>query len=204
LFVIIILLFLRLAGTSLSDVYCEVAKGLNASATCGKPQTYCNDSFDNLSNWSSASDWKLNNGQLCNNLNSANFIFNSCSQAVNFPQDYTVNVDVATLYSGDGYGVTFRQTSTNPAERILSGKANVQGRVVDEHGLPVSARVIIFGSELSATTNPDGMFILNGVPAGSQMLVVAYNISAIEIPITVMPGQDMDIGQVQVKVTAAP
>ncbi len=93
---------------------------------------------------------------------------------------------------------------TSPAARILSGKANVQGHVVDEHGLPVSARVIIFGTELSATTNPDGVFILNGVPAGSQMLVIAYNISAIEIPITVIPGQDMDIGQVQFKVTAAP
>ncbi len=119
LFVIVILLILRLTGTNLSDLYCEVAKGLNASATCGKPQTYCNDSFDNLSNWSTASGWKLNNGQLCNNLNSANFIFNSCSQAANLPQDYTVNVDVATLYSGDGYGVTFRQTSTNPANGYI-------------------------------------------------------------------------------------
>jgi hypothetical protein len=93
---------------------------------------------------------------------------------------------------------------TSPAVSILTGKANVQGHVVDEHGLPVSARVIIFGTELSATTNQNGVFTINGVPAGSQMLVVAYNISAIEIPITIIPGQDLDVGQVQFKVTAAP
>jgi hypothetical protein len=93
---------------------------------------------------------------------------------------------------------------TSPAVSILSGKANVQGHVVDEHGLPVSARVIIFGTELATTTDRNGVFILNSVPAGSQMLVVAYNISAIEIPINVIPGQDMDVGQVQFKVTAAP
>jgi len=93
---------------------------------------------------------------------------------------------------------------SSPTARILSGKANVQGHVVDEHGLPVSARVIIFGTQLSTTTNPDGTFVLNGVPAGSQDVVVAYNISAIEVPITVVAGQDMDIGQVQFKVTAAP
>jgi hypothetical protein len=93
---------------------------------------------------------------------------------------------------------------TSPAVSILSGKANVQGHVVDEHGLPVSARVIIFGTELSAATDQNGVFMLNSVPAGSQMLVVAYNISAIEIPINVISGQDMDVGQVQFKVTAAP
>ena len=48
------------------------------------------------------------------------------------------------------------------------------------------------------------MTLENGVSAGSQMLVVVYNISAVEIPITVIPGQDMNVGQVQFKVTAAP
>jgi Flp pilus assembly pilin Flp len=119
LFVIVILLILRLTGTCLSDVYCKVAKSLNASATCGKPQTYCNDSFDNLSNWSTASGRQLNNGQLCNNLNSANFIFNTCSQTASLPPDYTVNIDLATLYAGNGYGVSFRQTSTNPANGYI-------------------------------------------------------------------------------------
>ena len=117
--VIVILLILRLTGTSLSDVYCKVAKGLNASATCGKPQSFCNDSFDNLANWSTASGWQLNNGQLCNNLNSTNFIFNTCSQAASLPPDYTVNIDLATLYAGNGYGVSFRQTSTNPANGYI-------------------------------------------------------------------------------------
>jgi hypothetical protein len=87
---------------------------------------------------------------------------------------------------------------------LLSGKANVSGRVVDEHGLPVSARVIIFGTELATTTDQNGVFSMNGVPPGSQMLVVDYNISAVEIPLTVIPGQDMNVGQVQFKVTAAP
>jgi len=117
--VIVVLLILRLTGTSLSDLYCKVAKGLNANSTCGQPQTYCNDSFDNLSNWSTASGWQVNNGQLCNNLNSTNFIFNNCSQAASLPDDYTVNIDVATLFAGDGYGVAFRQTSTNPTNGYI-------------------------------------------------------------------------------------
>jgi hypothetical protein len=93
---------------------------------------------------------------------------------------------------------------SSPAASILNGKANVQGHVVDEHGLPVSARVIIFGTELETTTNQDGVFLLNGVPAGNQILVVAYKISAVEIPLSVMPGHDLDVGQIQFKVTAAP
>jgi hypothetical protein len=93
---------------------------------------------------------------------------------------------------------------SGPAGSILSGKANVQGHVVDQHGLPVSARVIVFGTEIETTTDQAGVFLLNGVPAGNQIVVVAYNISAVEIPITVMPGQDLDVGQVQFKVTATP
>lgn len=64
--------------------------------------------------------------------------------------------------------------------------------------------MIIFGTELATTTDQKGVFSMNGVPAGSQMVVVAYNISAVEIPISVIPGQDINVGQVQFKVTAAP
>jgi hypothetical protein len=98
-------------------------------------------------------------------------------------------------------GVNFLDS---PAARVLSGRGSVQGQVVDEHGQPASARVIIFGADLSTTTGQDGTFTLSGVPAGSQTLVVAYHISAVEIPITVVPGQDINVGQVQFKVTAAP
>ena len=112
--VIVVLLVLRLTGLSVSDAFCKVVKGLKVSSTCGQPQSYCNDSFNNLSNWSTAPGWSLNNGQLCNSANATNFIFNTCSEAPSLPSDYTINIDVATLFAGNGYGVSFRQSSTNP------------------------------------------------------------------------------------------
>jgi hypothetical protein len=117
--VVVVLLILRLTGLSLNEVYCKVVKGLNASLTCGQPQSYCSDRFNDLSNWTSSSGWQVQNGQLCNNSGSQNFIYNSCSQTASLPKDYTINVDVATLYAGDGYGISFRQTSTNPTNGYI-------------------------------------------------------------------------------------
>jgi hypothetical protein len=93
---------------------------------------------------------------------------------------------------------------TSPLVGIASGKGDVRGHVIDEQGLPAQANVIIFGTDLSTKTDQNGNFILKGVQEGSQILVVSHNISAVEIPITILPGQEINVGQIQFKVTAQP
>jgi Flp pilus assembly pilin Flp len=112
LLVVILILILRLLGVNLSKVYCQVVSGLMGKNVC-TATAYCADTFDNFNNWSNTSGWQIKNGQVCNTSNGF-YLFNKCSQANTFPSDYQVNIDFAMLYQGSGYGVWFRQTSTNP------------------------------------------------------------------------------------------
>jgi Flp pilus assembly pilin Flp len=115
-----ILLALMLMGNGVKSAYCSVAKGLSAGGTDDVCiTTYCKDSLDNMNNWISAPGWGLFNGQVCNTTTGTRHIFNSCSRAPAIGSDYTVTVKVATLYTGSGYGIFFRQQASGP----LSGYA---------------------------------------------------------------------------------
>lgn len=100
-------------GVSLRVAYCKVVTGLGFSTSlCG--QSYCSDSFDNLDNWQlpAKSGWEVQNGEICSNSDGWNdYAYNTCSQSQP-PADYVINIDSATLFNGNGYGVFFRLQDT--------------------------------------------------------------------------------------------
>ncbi|MFV9504462.1 MAG: carboxypeptidase-like regulatory domain-containing protein [Oscillochloridaceae bacterium umkhey_bin13] len=86
----------------------------------------------------------------------------------------------------------------------LSGMGNVRGQVLDRAGRPISAELIIERSELVINAGPDGRFAIQGVPAGDQLLVVAYAGVGVEYPVAVIAGSTVDVGTVQIATTAVP
>jgi len=110
--VVVVLVVLQALGVSLQDVFCRVAGGLGGGVcTAGK---YCTESFDSLENWANSTGWTIQEGKACNTKDGELRMYNTCSQKNKIPKDYVVTVDSAVLYKGNGYGVFFRQQSTNP------------------------------------------------------------------------------------------
>lgn len=62
------------------------------------------------------------------------------------------------------------------AQRAPSAEATVQGRVTEvETGEPLpGANVVVDGSAIGTATDPDGRFVLRGVPVGAQTLRVTF------------------------------
>lgn len=76
----------------------------------------------------------------------------------------------AGTFAGEGP----ENTTATAAETEAAGFGRVRGRVVDEAGGPVpGAAVSVEGTNLAATTGPDGSFEIARVPAGKRKLLVA-------------------------------
>ncbi|MFZ5819093.1 MAG: carboxypeptidase regulatory-like domain-containing protein [Chloroflexota bacterium] len=78
---------------------------------------------------------------------------------------------------------------------ILTGTGGVTGMVYDDQGNPVVAEVFVFGTTLSAQSDQAGRFELEGVPAGQQVVVVAYRNIGREYMVNVVAGQVVDMGE---------
>ncbi len=87
---------------------------------------------------------------------------------------------------------------------ILTGSGAVTGVVVDQDGRPFQCQVVILGTELSAATDSNGRFLLDRVPAGAQILIVADDALGREFPVEVIPGETVEMGQLQFVPTATP
>lgn len=81
---------------------------------------------------------------------------------------------------------------------FLIEKGAVTGVLVDETGQPIAGEVTVEHTETLVTTDASGRFILNGLRAGNQTLIVAYQYVGKEIPVFVSAGETLDLGQVQV------
>jgi len=105
-----VLLILSMMGVSLRVAYCQVVTGLGFETSYCE-SAYCSDLFDEgLNGWAIPANggWEVRDGQLCSNADGWNhYAYNTCSYQKP-PSDYIINIDVATLFQGNGYGVFFR------------------------------------------------------------------------------------------------
>jgi len=87
---------------------------------------------------------------------------------------------------------------------FFAGTGTVVGRVVDEAGGPLQTYVFVLGTDLEAQTDANGRFVLNDVPTGSQVIVVAYLGIGREYPVAVNAGSTTDMEQIQFASTRGP
>lgn len=87
---------------------------------------------------------------------------------------------------------------------LIGGAGSISGNVVNLQLTPVPAEVYILNADISATTDAGGNFFLENVPAGETRLIVAYDGMGREIPVQVIAGQTVNVGQVRVEETALP
>ncbi|KAF0112118.1 MAG: hypothetical protein FD147_385 [Chloroflexi bacterium] len=98
---------LKVAGVNVNNLL-EKASGLFGQ----QEETYLTDSFMNLNSWKSyfgQNCWKAENGILSTTKKSCD---SRILNTTDLPDDYQVNMDMAQLVSGDGYGITFRLTKS--------------------------------------------------------------------------------------------
>ncbi len=86
----------------------------------------------------------------------------------------------------------------------IAGKGAITGSAVDEMGQAVAVEVFVIGYELESQSDAQGNFRLDGIPAGAQVVVVGYQGVGHEFPVTILPGENVDIGQVRVVETEFP
>ena len=90
------------------------------------------------------------------------------------------------------------------AAAILSGRGSISGQAIDDLGNPFQGYIFVFGTELEAQTQPDGTFLLDGVPAGARVLVLANEYAGYEFPVQVIAGETVAVGKIQFISTATP
>ncbi len=88
--------------------------------------------------------------------------------------------------------------------QLVRGTGSVQGVVVDENGQPFHGEIYILGTNITAFTDSNGFFRVNGVPAGKQYLIVADQRVGHEFQIAVLPGEGLDVGTLRFVSTATP
>src|SRR5690606_26920257 len=68
-----------------------------------------------------------------------------------------------------------RDAGTSGVTPIRHGRSRVAGVVLDRNGRPLhGARLFVWGSDITTSTDDDGRFALSGLPAGTQTLEARY------------------------------
>src|SRR5687768_120006 len=86
------------------------------------------------------------------------------------------------------------------------GAGSISGRVSDLVALPAAGRaagdairISVEGTNLSATTNPDGTFTISGVPPGLQTVVARTTTHAAAFCARVDPGGNTEVGEIALR-----
>jgi len=90
------------------------------------------------------------------------------------------------------------------AATLLMGKGSLSGLVLNDSNQPFEGYIFILGTELESQTNAEGHFLIENVPAGARLLVIANDFVGYEFPVVVIAGENTDIGQLQFISTAIP
>ena len=80
----------------------------------------------------------------------------------------------------------------------LAGSGTITGYAVDEGDNPIQVEVLIFGTNDIVLSELDGYFRVDGVPAGSQSIIVAYGGIATEVEAVVRAKSEVDLGKIVV------
>jgi len=91
--------------------------------------------------------------------------------------------------------------SESLAVSISSETGSVSGIAVDERDNPVQANVSILKTGLTAQAGVEGVFKLDGVPAGDQHVIVSYQGVGHDIPVLVEVGKTIQIGTIKLVTT---
>jgi len=91
-----------------------------------------------------------------------------------------------------------------PAVTHLRGTGTVTGQVVNERGDPIQAEIFVLKTALDAQTDDQGYFTLKQVPAGEQILVIAYLGVGREVRTVVASDTVTDLGRIQFASTRVP
>ncbi len=98
-------------------------------------------------------------------------------------------------------GVSFAQSN---AANILVGKGAISGIALNDKKQPFNGYVFIVGTDLETTTNEDGSFLIESVPAGTRSLVIANETAGYEFAVDVIAGENTNIGEIKFTATATP
>jgi|JFJP01.1.fsa_nt_gi hypothetical protein len=92
-------------------------------------------------------------------------------------------------------GLAFFNMAQDGTLAILAGTGTAIGTVYDDQGNPIVAEISVFGTTLSTQSDQAGHFKLEGIPAGQQVVVVAYRHSGREYTVNVIAGQTTEMGE---------
>ena len=80
----------------------------------------------------------------------------------------------------------------------FGGKGTVSGTAVNEAGQPIPVQVMIFGTDILVPSDTTGHFVVKNVPAGKQLIIVAYEEIAAEVEVSVKTNTENSVGTVTV------
>ncbi|GAB4475496.1 MAG: hypothetical protein Kow0088_12430 [Anaerolineales bacterium] len=86
----------------------------------------------------------------------------------------------------------------------IFGTSSLQGKVVTSNGSPFHGEIYILGTSLATETAQDGTFVLQGIPSGNQVLIVADEQIGRDFPVHVIAGRQIDLGELRFEATAIP
>jgi hypothetical protein len=105
---------------------------------------------------------------------------------------YYVNFTGQGFQSADGHQLTgdmYKTFTTRAADE--PGMGTIIGQVTDEDGNPIAgATVTVEGTDITATTNETGWYVLENVPEGDHTLVITHpDYDTQEMNVTVTEGE---------------
>jgi len=106
--ILIAIMGLKTLGIEIGTLYSSVVCGLSRAEDCGR---YFADEFNDLEAWDIVrGKWDVEDGKLCGGPGEGR-IFTDLSES-----DYVINVQDATLFKGNGYGIYFRTTNSEKVD----------------------------------------------------------------------------------------